>query len=163
MCFGSQTWGVWEMLLSWENHQQTSTYHKYAFLIFAVVSLEHMVWVVPVTKSYPLALHPPNFLIWNSSSLVVDLPLWKICLRQLGLLLFPVYGKIIQMFQWPPTSLVRDEKMTSWELEAKKHQTPWSLPPQPASPLMPLGWQFAGKKAKGLELVNATCWAPLIA
>ena len=35
---------------------------------------------------------------FNGIWLVVDLPLWKIWVCQLGLL-FPIYGKIIQMFQ----------------------------------------------------------------
>ena len=41
----------------------------------------------------------------NPYQLVVDQPLWKIWLRQLGWWLFPIYGKIIQSCSKPPTSI----------------------------------------------------------
>ena len=51
---------------------------------------------IPVTKSV-------HQVLWKDNWLVVEPPLWKIW-KSIGMMNFPIYGKIKVMFQSPPTS-----------------------------------------------------------
>ena len=63
----------------------------------------------------------------NQSWLVVYLPLWKIWVRQLGSL-FPIYGKIIQMFQTTNQNLIQ-----SSPIRIGRSKSSMVEPPAPAS------------------------------
>ena len=54
------------------------------------ISKYTLIWYIYIYDSYI-----SQIIIW----FMVDLPLWKIWVRQLGLWLFPIHGKIIQMSQ----------------------------------------------------------------
>ena len=109
----------------------------------------------------------------NNTWLVVKQPLWKIWVRQLGSL-FPIYGKIIQMFQTTiqirtftqPISAPRSACwcfVSSWEVHLLEIDlwviwVGWIPRMSGWSPARPKGWLLAESCRKSMGILLGNLW-----